>query len=59
MTASFMKFGPFAGGQQEYEAVRDFAQQAHPAEMYACEQRILNRPSAPVLVLFWKKMGSQ
>ena len=35
--------------------MRDFAQQAHPAEMYVFEQRILNRASAPVLVLFWKK----
>jgi hypothetical protein len=44
-----------AGGQLEYEAVQEFGRQAHPADMYVFEQRILNRPSAPVLILFWRK----
>lgn len=44
-----------SGGMEEYEAVRHFAMQMHPGKVYVLEQRILNRPLSPVLILFWKK----
>ena len=44
-----------SGGMEEYEAVRRFALQTHPGKVYVVEQRILNRPLSPVLILLWKK----
>ena len=43
-----------SGGMEEYEAVRQFALQTHPGEVYVVEQRS-HRPLSPVLILFWKK----
>ena len=40
----------FAGGQTEYEAVRQQLQALSPAEWTVSEHRYINRPTAPVLM---------
>ena len=49
---------PTAGGREEYEAVRDLGSRQHPDEFTVFEHRILSRPNAPVLLLFWKRMNA-
>ena len=49
---------PSAGGREEYEAVRDLGSRQHPDEFTVFEHRILSRPNAPVLLLFWKRINS-
>ena len=49
---------PSAGGREEYEAVRDLGSRQQPDEFTVFEHRILSRPNAPVLLLFWKRMNA-
>ncbi|CAL5222665.1 g5062 [Coccomyxa viridis] len=43
------------GGREEYEVVRQLGSQQHPDSFTVFENRILSRPNAPVLLLFWKR----
>ncbi|GFR43699.1 hypothetical protein Agub_g4809, partial [Astrephomene gubernaculifera] len=43
------------GGQGEYEAVRELLGGLSPAQWVASETRLLNRPSAPILLLLWRR----
>lgn len=43
------------GGTEEYEAVRGLVGGLPPAAWLSSEIRLLNRPTAPVLLLVWKK----
>lgn len=43
------------GGMEEYKAVQEVAKHVNPQEFSALEQRILNRPNAPVLIMLWRR----
>lgn len=43
------------GGLEEYEAVRDMLGGLSPSYWTSSELRLLNRPSAPVLLLLWRR----
>ena len=43
------------GGLEEYEAVRDLLGSLSPSYWTSSETRLLNRPSAPVLLLLWRR----
>lgn len=43
------------GGIEEYQAVQEVAKQVNPQEFSAFEQRIVNRPNAPVLIMLWRR----
>ena len=48
------------GGQEEYEGVRAAVEALPPAYWVTSELRLLNRPTAPVLLLAWKReLGGQ
>lgn len=40
---------------QEYEAVRELVGSLPPSGWLSSEVRLLNRPTAPVLLLLWKR----
>ncbi|KAG2499089.1 hypothetical protein HYH03_003272 [Edaphochlamys debaryana] len=42
------------GGMEEYNAVRQICAELKPAYWATSETRLLNRPTAPVLVLLWR-----
>lgn len=44
-----------AGGMEEYEAVKAAVGALPPSSWVSSETRLLNRPSAPVLLLVWKR----
>lgn len=52
---SILAYTGHQGGQQEYEAVRDLVAALPTAYWVATEHRLLNRPSAPVLLLVWRR----
>jgi hypothetical protein len=43
------------GGEEEYAAVQAMAARVHPEDFTVLQQRILNRPTSPILMLFLKK----
>lgn len=43
------------GGMEEYEAIREFASGLSSAHWKTSEFRLLNSPTAPVMVLIWKQ----
>ena len=43
------------GGMEEYEAIRDFAAGLSAAHWKTSEFRLLNSPTAPIMVLIWKR----
>lgn len=43
------------GGEQEFLAVRSFVQELSPRHWVSSETQILNSPSAPVLIMIWKR----
>ena len=43
------------GGMEEYEAIRDFAAGLPAAHWKTSEFRLLNSPTAPIMVLIWKR----
>ncbi|KAK9909212.1 hypothetical protein WJX75_008841 [Coccomyxa subellipsoidea] len=45
------------GGMEEYKAVQEVVMQIHPQDFTVLEQRILNRPNSPVLILLWRRPG--
>ena len=44
-----------SGGTGEYLAVRQFVTDLPPSLWVSSELRLLNRPTAPVLLLLWKR----
>jgi len=44
-----------SGGMDEYEAVKNLVEALAPAYWLSSEVRLLNRPTAPVLLLVWKR----
>eukprot|EP00887_Chlorella_sp_A99_P006120 scaffold22.g6120.t1 len=52
---SVMAYTGHPGGQEEYEAVRDALAALPPAAWNTGQMQLLNRPTAPVLLLAWKK----
>ena len=44
-----------AGGMEEYEAVKAAVGALPPSAWVSSEVRLLNRPTAPVLLLVWKR----
>ena len=53
--ASILCYTGHPGGQEEYEAVRDAVGALPPSAWVSSEVRLLNRPTAPVLLLLWKR----
>jgi 23S rRNA U2552 (ribose-2'-O)-methylase RlmE/FtsJ len=51
---SFLCYTGHDGGQEEYEAIRKFTSELSSAHWKSSEFRLLNSPSAPVMVLVWK-----
>ena len=43
------------GGEQEFVAVRQFVQELSPRHWVSSETQILNSPSAPVMIMIWKR----
>ncbi|BDA41453.1 Putative rRNA methylase YtqB [Coccomyxa sp. Obi] len=52
---SILAYVGHPGGIEEYQAVQEVAKQVNPQEFSALEQRILNRPNAPVLIMLWRR----
>lgn len=52
---SIMCYIGHEGGLEEYEAVRDLLAGLSPSYWTSSELRLLNRPSAPVLLLLWRR----
>lgn len=52
---SIMCYVGHPGGLEEYEAVRDMLAGLSPSYWTSSELRLLNRPSAPVLLLLWRR----
>jgi SAM-dependent methyltransferase len=52
---SFLCYTGHEGGQEEYEAIRDFVSGLSSAHWKSSEYRLLNSPSAPVMLLVWKQ----
>jgi hypothetical protein len=52
---SIMCYIGHPGGLEEYEAVRDMLAGLSVSYWTSSELRLLNRPSAPVLVLLWRR----
>ena len=52
---SILSYTGHPGGLEEYAAVKELVAGLPPASWVSSEIRLLNRPSAPVLMLVWKK----
>jgi hypothetical protein len=52
---SIMCYIGHEGGLEEYEAVKDLLAGLSPSYWTSSELRLLNRPSAPVLLLLWRR----
>lgn len=52
---SIMAYIGHPGGLEEYEAVRELLSGLSPQYWTSSELRLLNRPSAPVLLLLWRR----
>lgn len=53
--ASMLCYTGHSGGMEEYEAVREFASGLSSAHWKTSEFRLLNSPTAPIMVLIWKR----
>ena len=52
---SILCYTGHAGGMEEYEAVQAVVGRLPPSGWVSSEVRLLNRPTAPVLLLVWKR----
>lgn len=50
-----MAYTGHPGGQEEYEAVGKLLKELSPAYWVSSELRVVNRPTAPVLLLVWRR----
>lgn len=52
---SVLAYTGHPGGQEEYEAARQWFGGLSPAAWNAGSMQLLNRPTAPILLLAWKR----
>ncbi|GLC45116.1 hypothetical protein PLESTB_001470000 [Pleodorina starrii] len=52
---SILAYVGHPGGQEEYDAVRQLVSELSPSYWVSSETRLLNRPTAPILILLWRR----
>ncbi|PNW75213.1 hypothetical protein CHLRE_12g517550v5 [Chlamydomonas reinhardtii] len=52
---TILSYTRHSGGLEEYEAVKALTSELSPSYWTASETRLLNRPTAPILLLLWRR----
>ncbi|GLI58792.1 hypothetical protein VaNZ11_000550 [Volvox africanus] len=52
---SILAYVGHPGGKEEYEAVRRIVSELSPSYWVSSETKLLNRPTAPILILLWRR----